>query len=207
MLINDYKVTIWPAITPGTSFDGGGFTLKPGEAHLFTTDPVGWSGRPNGLHLRLQRQRRVPHQPLWLLPQMHPATLAEFTLASPDCTMSAWSTGSTCQMPMVIKPIDGNGSCSVAGCDSVQRPSCPSELSVKTGRRVVGCMSACDVFNTDEYCYRGVFKNSATCPKAYSYAYGGPSGIFTCTASDYVVVAFPAKTETFPIPIKIRTIS
>ncbi|XP_022141663.1 thaumatin-like protein 1 [Momordica charantia] len=84
--------------------------------------------------------------------------------------------------------------------ETIWRGDCPSELAVKAKGKVVGCRSACDVFNTDEYCCRGVYGNSMTCrptfysqkfksacPTAYSYAYDDPTSIFTCTAADYVV--------------------
>ncbi|CAN1235788.1 Pathogenesis-related thaumatin-like protein 3.5 [Linum perenne] len=103
-----------------------------------------------------------------------PASLAEFSLA---------------------------GNCSVTGCDGDLRPSCPSELAVKGGGgKVVGCRSACDVFDTDEYCCRGVYGNPVVCqptyyskkfkdacPTAYSYAYDDPTSIYTCSGTDYVV--------------------
>ncbi|KAI7728235.1 hypothetical protein M8C21_012280, partial [Ambrosia artemisiifolia] len=76
----------------------------------------------------------------------------------------------------------------------------PSELSVKAGGKVAACRSACDVFNTDEYCCRGNYGNSATCkptsyskkfkeacPTSYSYAYDDPTSIFTCSEADYTI--------------------
>nr|POE92666.1 hypothetical protein CFP56_35209 [Quercus suber] len=35
-IINDCKETIWPAVTPGENFNGGGFTLKPKQSVVFT---------------------------------------------------------------------------------------------------------------------------------------------------------------------------
>ncbi|CAN1731687.1 Thaumatin-like protein 1 [Linum perenne] len=43
-IINDCQETIWPAVTPGDNFNGGGFPLKPHQSIVFTA-PVGWSGR------------------------------------------------------------------------------------------------------------------------------------------------------------------
>jgi len=71
---------------------------------------------------------------------------------------------------------------------------------VKSNGKVISCRSACDVFDRDEYCCRGVYGNPVVCqptyyskifkqacPTAYSYAYDDPTSIMTCTASDYVI--------------------
>ncbi|KAH0876132.1 hypothetical protein HID58_073494 [Brassica napus] len=75
-----------------------------------------------------------------------------------------------------------------------------SGASCESKGRVISCRSACDVFDTDEYCCRGVYGNPSTCrpthyskifkkacPTAYSYAYDDPTSIFTCSGSDYVI--------------------
>ena len=129
---------------------------------------------------------------------VQPASLAEFTLASLDFYDVSLVDGFN--LPMVVTPMNGTGKCGIAGCDSDLRQDCPKELSVKAGGKTVACRSACDVFNTDEYCCRGVFGNSVTCkptsysqkfkaacPTAYSYAYDDPTSIFTCSGTDYVV--------------------
>jgi len=80
------------------------------------------------------------------------------------------------------------------------RDTCPSELAVKSKGKVIGCRSACDVFNTDEYCCRGLYGNprvcqptfyskkfKEACPTAYSYAYDDPTSICTCAGTDYVI--------------------
>jgi len=63
---------------------------------------------------------------------------------------------------------------------------------------VVGCKSACDKFNTDEYCCRGAYGKPsecqpsqwptnycapfwAACPHAYAYAYDDHRATFTCS--------------------------
>ncbi|CAN0892490.1 Pathogenesis-related thaumatin-like protein 3.5 [Linum grandiflorum] len=205
-IINDCQETIWPAVTPGDNFNGGGFPLKPHQSIVFTA-PVGWSGRiwgrtgcnfdkdgngtcqtgSCGSSLKCKASGKPP------------ASLAEFSLASIDYYDVSLVDGFN--LPMVVTPINGRGNCSVTGCDGDLRPSCPSELSVKGGGgKVVGCRSACDVFDTDEYCCRGVYGNPVVCqptyyskkfkdacPTAYSYAYDDPTSIFTCSGTDYVV--------------------
>ncbi|KAL5725214.1 hypothetical protein ACHQM5_008381 [Ranunculus cassubicifolius] len=43
-IINNCKDTVWPGITPGDYFDGGGFSLIPGQSKIFTA-PLSWTGR------------------------------------------------------------------------------------------------------------------------------------------------------------------
>lgn len=204
-IINYCKETIWPGITPGENFNGGGFVLKSGQSIVFKA-PVGWSGRiwartgcnfnkngngpcktgACGTSLKCKASGATP------------ASLAEFTLATPDFYDVSLVDGFN--LPLVVTPINGRGNCSVAGCDSDLRTSCPSELAVKSNGKVIACRSACDVFNTDEYCCRGVYGNPVVCqptyyskkfkeacPTAYSYAYDDPTSIFTCSGTDYVV--------------------
>uniref|UniRef100_A0A0E0PG47 Thaumatin-like protein n=1 Tax=Oryza rufipogon TaxID=4529 RepID=A0A0E0PG47_ORYRU len=204
-IINQCKTMVWPAVTPGESFGGGGFALKPGQSMVFTA-PVGWSGRiwgrtecdfdqagngscatgSCGSELKCGGSGATP------------ATLAEFTLATKDFYDVSLVDGFN--LPMVVRPLNGEGNCSVAGCDGDLRDSCPSELSKKVNGRTVACRSACDVFDTDQYCCRGMYGNPSTCqptfyskkfkaacPTAYSYAYDDPTSIFTCSNADYTI--------------------
>ncbi|RVW56348.1 pathogenesis-related thaumatin-like protein 3.5 [Vitis vinifera] len=205
-ITNDCKETIWPAVFPGEYFDGGGFALKTGQSRVFTA-PLSWSGRiwgrsgcnfdktgkgncqtgSCGDNIKCSASGKTP------------ATLAEFTLAALDFYDVSLVDGFN--LPLVVKPINGKGNCSIAGCDSNLRDTCPSELALKSSGKTVGCRSACDVFNTDEYCCKGLYGNAATCvptsyskkfkeacPAAYSYAYDDPSSIFTCSGTtDYVI--------------------
>ncbi|XXG74099.1 hypothetical protein AAC387_Pa07g2903 [Persea americana] len=205
-IINGCKETIWPAVFPGEYFDGGGFVLKPGQSVVFTA-PVSWSGRiwgrtgcnfdktgsgmcqtgNCGSTLKCTGSGETP------------ATLAEFTLANLDFYDVSLVDGFN--LPIAVSPvITAKSNCSAAGCDKDLRSNCPSELSVKRNGKTVGCRSACDVFNTDQYCCKGLYGNSMTCrpttyskifkdacPKAYSYAYDDPTSIFTCPGADYTV--------------------
>ncbi|KAK1324008.1 hypothetical protein QJS10_CPA02g00495 [Acorus calamus] len=149
-IINDCKETVWPGVTPGDNFNGGGFRLKPGQSAVFTA-PVGWSGRiwgRTGCSFDRTGEQNGTCETGGCLNAFKcagsgntPSTLAEFTLASPDF--------------YDIKPVNGKGgNCSSAGCDGDLRTNCPNELAVKVNGKVVACRSACDVFNTDEYCCR-----------------------------------------------------
>ena len=70
-------------------------------------------------------------------------------------------------------------------------------LQVRAGRNVVGCISACGRFNTDQYCWRGKWPSASACnpkrwpvdyaavfkraePYACSYAFDDATGTFTC---------------------------
>ncbi|KAL6504555.1 hypothetical protein OROGR_026478 [Orobanche gracilis] len=204
-IVNNCRETIWPAITPGDNFGGGGFALKSGQTIIYTA-PVGWSGRIWGrTGCNFDRNGNGSCQTGscgWALKcaasGKPPASLAEFTLSSLDFYDVSLVDGFN--LPIVVTPINGRGNCSVAGCDVDLRPSCPDELAVLSGGRTVACRSACDVFDTDEYCCRGVYGNPVTCqptyysrrfkqacPASYSYAYDDPTSIFTCSGTDYVV--------------------
>ncbi|GAB2290840.1 hypothetical protein Dimus_025104 [Dionaea muscipula] len=213
-IINDCRETIWPAVTPGDYFDGGGFVLKASQAIVFTA-PIGWSGRiwartgckfdrnGNGScqtgACGTSLQCNAAGQP--------PATLAEFSLSSMDFYDVSLVDGFN--LPLVVTPIDGVGNCSVVGCDSDLRTNCPAELAEKIGGKTVACRSACDVFDTDEYCCRGVYGNPVVCratyyskkfkdacPAAYSYAYDDPTSIFTCSGADYVLSFCSSRNQT-----------
>ncbi|KAL2893185.1 Thaumatin-like protein [Bienertia sinuspersici] len=215
---NDCRETIWPGVTPGDSFEGGGFELKPGKSMVFNA-PVGWSGRiwgrtgckfdsngsgkcqtgACGTSLKCSAAGQTP------------ATLAEFTLAQQDYYDVSLVDGFN--LPMAVKPVHGQGNCTVAGCDHDLRKSCPKELAVKGppnqhDGKTVACRSACDVFDTDEYCCRGRYGNPVSChptfysklfkqacPTSYSYAYDDPTSIFTCSGTDYIITFCSSRSQ------------
>ncbi|KAL2497237.1 Pathogenesis-related thaumatin superfamily protein [Abeliophyllum distichum] len=179
-IVNHCRETVWPGVIPGEYFNGGGFALKSG--------PISCIHGPDccGNSLKCSGAGKPP------------SSLAEFTLATLDFYDVSLVDGFN--LPMSVTPLNGKGNCSIAGCDSDLRNSCPSELAVKGNGRTVACRSACDVFNTDEYCCRGNFGNPSTCqptyyskkfkqacPTSYSYAYDDPTSIFTCKGTDYVI--------------------
>ncbi|CAL9158380.1 pathogenesis-related thaumatin-like protein 3.5 isoform X1 [Musa acuminata AAA Group] len=205
-IVNECKTTIWPGIIPGESFNGGGFALKQGQS-VVVKAPVGWSGRIWGrTGCNFDRNGNGSCQTGSCGSSLKcsgsgetPATLAEFTLAALDFYDVSLVDGFN--LPVVVTPVNAQGgNCSSAGCDGDLRQTCPSELAVMVKRETVACRSACDVFDTDQYCCRGVYGNPSTCqptyyskkfktacPAAYSYAYDDPSSIFTCSQADYIV--------------------
>ncbi|XP_066393585.1 pathogenesis-related thaumatin-like protein 3.5 [Miscanthus floridulus] len=207
--INQCKTTIWPAAIPGDSFGGGGFALRPGQSAVFKAPAGGWSGRiwgrtgcdfdasgngtcatgSCGTSLKCGASGATP------------VSLAEFTLAA-DRDFYDVSLVDGFNLPVTVRPVNGRGgNCSAAGCVGDLRETCPPELAVKgEGGRTVACRSACDVFDTDQYCCRGRFGSQPTCPPtpyskrfkdacptAYSYAYDDASSLITCSGADYII--------------------
>jgi hypothetical protein len=148
-----------------------------------------------------------------------PTTLAELTLAgygNQDYYDISLVDGY--DFPMSIAPSPANTSpgnpyqCGAPTCTSDLLASCPPELRKKNNSgQTVACMSACEAFNTDQYCCRGAYgtpqtcKSSAwpvnypalfkqSCPNAYSYAYDDTSSTYTCSNPypNYTITFCPA---------------
>ncbi|XP_073123561.1 pathogenesis-related thaumatin-like protein 3.5 [Henckelia pumila] len=212
-IINNCKDTIWPGITPN-NFSGGGFALKPKETKIFTSSPT-WNGRiwartgcdfdtngngtcqTGGCGRALQCSG--PGQP--------PASIAQFSLGEIDYYDVSLVDGFN--LPIVVKPVGGKGSCSAAGCDSDLRPNCSSELALVVDGKIIACQSACSVFNTDEYCCRGAYSApmaclptnysrpfKTACPAAYSFAHDDATSVMTCSSTDYVVTFCSSRNQT-----------
>jgi len=224
-LVNKCGETVWPGILPNLANQGGGFVLQAGHSQTVTPPASGWSGRiwgrsgckfdssgsgacetgDCGKVLNCNGAGGVP-----------PVSLAEFTLVgSSNHDFYDVSLVDGYNLPLDITPSttdSGNSSgttnCRRIGCDSDLRDICPKELAVQAGGHVVACKSACDAFNTSQYCCTGehanpnscqpsqysvVFKKA--CPTAYSYAYDDRSSTFTCTSfsTDYTITFCPGK--------------
>lgn len=97
-----------------------------------------------------------------------PTTIAEFTLGSPDFYDMSVVDGFN--QPINIEPIiHDKDNCGTAACNGDLRSNCPNNLAVRANGRIVACSSACQVFNTDQYCCRGNYVKAATCkPTFYS---------------------------------------
>ncbi|MBA0562254.1 hypothetical protein Golob_007314 [Gossypium lobatum] len=215
-LVNQCKETIWPAIiTDGGNFHGEGFTLESGQTAFYNA-PNGWSGRlwgrtgcsfdknGNGTCQTGSCGTSINCTSAGSLP----VSIAEFTLGD-DIDYYDVSLVDGFNLPIVVKPGGGKGNCSIAGCDGDLRQNCSSDLEVKNNGKVVGCRSACDAFNTDEYCCRGAYKDPVSClptnfsksfkqvcPAASSYAYDDRVSIITCSASDYLVAFCASRNNT-----------
>ncbi|XP_043707795.1 pathogenesis-related thaumatin-like protein 3.5 [Telopea speciosissima] len=213
-ITNKCTETVWPGIFPGDNFGGGGFELKSGQSQVITA-PVNWSGRiwgRTGCKFDTNGDGTCQTGSCGTTLKCGaggepPASLAEFTLATPDFYDVSLVDGFN--LPITITPINGTGNCSKAGCDGDLRATCPKELAVKSGGKVVSCRSACEAFNTDEYCCKNTFANPVTCkptfyskkfkeacPTAYSYAFDDPTSILTCSASDYIITFCSSRNQT-----------
>ncbi|KAL4580694.1 hypothetical protein LXL04_016895 [Taraxacum kok-saghyz] len=205
-IINNCHETIWPGITAtNTTLPGGGFVLKPGETAIYTTPPV-WGGRIWGrTGCSFDKNNNGTCQTgscgtslICTTPGTPPASIAEFTLS--DTAFYDVSLVDGFNLPITVTPIQGKGECSIAGCDTDLMVSCPPELTFRSDGKAVACRSACNVFDSDEYCCKGMYGNPVTCvptnyskifktacPVAYSYAYDDPTSIITCSTTDFVV--------------------
>ena len=95
--------------------------------------------------------------------------------------------------------------CKNPSCVSDLNAACPNELKKKNSAgQVVGCLSACEKFKTDQYCCRGAHSTPQTCksrnwpvnypamfkkacPMAYSYAYDDSTSTYFCRNTNYIV--------------------
>lgn len=222
-LVNYCKETIWPGITRSDNNSGNGFTLKPGESTIYTA-PSNWSGRiwgRTGCNFDNNGNGKCQTGSCGTNinctgPGNPPATIADFTLGELDFYDVSLVDGFN--LPIIIRAMNGTGNCSTAGCDGDLRQNCPSELTSKENGEVIACRSACDAFDTDEYCCRGSYENPATClpsnysrifkqvcPAAYSFAHDDATGLLTCSGADFVVMFCGSRCKQFfPITIDIK---
>lgn len=204
-IVNYCKDTIWPGITHSENFTSGGFTLKPGQSAVYTA-PARWNGRiwaRTGCNFDKNGNGKCQTGGCGTslnctVPGSPPATIAEFTLGDLDFYDISLVDGFN--LPIAVQAVNGTGNCSTAGCDGDLRQNCSSQLAAKEDDKVIACRSACDVFNTDQYCCRGMYGHPMTClpsnysksfkqvcPAAYSFAYDDPTSIITCSGADFIV--------------------
>jgi hypothetical protein len=225
-LVNNTSQTIWAGALGKTVPGNGGWIMAPGSSNTVTV-PDTWSGRfwgrtyctfnslgkgtcetgDCGGVLQCNGAGGVP-----------PATLAEFTLGGTtgnDFYDVSFVDGFN--VPMTITPVGGAQPkpgdpywCGVAGCGTDLNPNCPAALQEKdTSGRIVACKSACEAFNTDQFCCRGAFNIPTTCkpanwpvdyanyfksncPYAYSYAYDDPTSTFQDKGASFKITFGPA---------------
>lgn len=134
-----------------------------------------------------------------------PATLAEFTLnGAGGNDFYDVSNVDGFNAPVSVVAIGGTRGCNSTACPADINAVCPSELKATApDGSVVGCKSACEAFQTDEYCCRGAFGSPDTCkpsnysmifktacPQAYSYAYDDKTSTFTCAGATAYTLTF-----------------
>jgi hypothetical protein len=211
--VNKTRKTIWVAAAPNpsTPLAATGWVLPPGHSVTITT--------PNNLNTRFWgRTGCVFHNGVghcqtgdcggrfqckgW---GQIPATLAEVNFDAWDgLDFYDVSMVDGSNLPMYINITKSSGGtkdriskngCVPAGC--TKPVACPKALDVKVGGAVVGCISACARFGTDQYCCRGRWSSRAACdpakwpvdyaavfkraePYAYSYVDDDATSVFTC---------------------------
>lgn len=236
-LVNNTSQTIWAGSlgNSGQAAPGnGGWTMAPGSSFTVTV-PDTWGGRfwgrtycnfnsagvgscetgDCGGVLQCNGRGGAP-----------PASLAEFTLGGAmgnDFYDVSFVDGFN--VPMTITPVGGAQPtpgniyfCGVAGCGTDLNPTCPAALQMKDAAgRIVACKSACEAFNTDQFCCRGAFGTAATCnpsnwpvnyakyfktgcPNAYSYAYDDPTSTFQDKGASFQITFGPAGGGGTPTP-------
>lgn len=227
--VNNTSQTIWAGALANSGFTtpgNGGWAMAPGSTASVTV-ASNWEGRFWGrtyCSFNSSGQGTCETGDCGGVLQCNgaggipPASLAEFTLsgASGDDFYDV-SFVDGFNVPMTITPVGGAQPtpgnvywCGVAGCGTDLNPNCPSALrDVDSSGRTVACKSACEAFNTDQYCCRGAFGTAATCnpsswpvdyaayfksacPYAYSYAYDDPTSTFTDIGANYQISFGPA---------------
>ena len=221
--VNSSGQEIWVgAFGPnGTSPNGGGWAMTPGQTQVITV-PDTFSGRfwartlctfnGNTGHCETADCGSLACNGNIGVP---PATLAEVTLGpGVGVTFDDYDVSLVdgYNLPMTMVPVNGTGQCTPAGCKTDFNATCPPALQqIDASGRVVGCMSACIAFRTDQFCCEGAFGTPQTCipsqwpvnyaaffksgcPNAYSYPYDDPTSNFTCTAGAYTITFWPFTT-------------
>jgi len=217
--VNHMHETIWVAASPGKApaqLTVTGWKLPAGK-QLTITVPNHWNGRfwgRTGCHFDAAGKGSCQtgdcnHQFQCQGYGAIPATLAEYNLDSWDhLDFYDVSMVDGSNLPMYINstggrgkdPISANG-CVPAGC--TKAVACPQVLQFRVGGALVGCLSACSRFETDQYCCRGKYSSRSACnpkrwpvdyakvfkraePYAYSYADDDATSTFACYgACDY----------------------
>ncbi|CDP07567.1 unnamed protein product [Coffea canephora] len=217
-LQNSCSHTVWPGTLSGNGaaiLGDGGFALPPG-ATIQLSAPAGWSGRfwaRTGCNFDDSGHGSCSTGDCGGLKctggGVPPVSLAEFTIANGDNAKDFYDVSLVdgYNVGLGIRPSGGLGDCNYSGCVADLNQNCPEELQVTDSDKVVvACKSACDAFNTPQYCCTGDHSTPETCPPtnysrkfkeacpaAYSYAYDDASSTFTCAGSDYLITFCPTR--------------
>ncbi|XP_074263967.1 thaumatin-like protein 1b [Silene latifolia] len=228
-ILNSCAYTVWPGILSNAGVSPlttTGFALRNGESKTITT-PSGWGGRFWGRTLcstnsstglfSCQTADCGSGSIACNSGATPPATLAEFTLdGSGGLDFFDVSLVDGYNLPMVVTPHSGPSggpNCTVTGCFTDLNGACPSDLRIASldsgSSSTVACKSACDAFNSPQYCCSGAYGSPDTCkpssysmvfkkacPTAYSYAYDDKSSTFTCGGSPDYTITFCASPAT-----------
>ena len=214
--VNRTDETVWVAASPGNApavLKVTGWKLLSGR-QLTIAVPDHWNGRfwgRTGCRFNAAGKGRCQTGDCGGVFQCKgfgaiPATLAEYDLDSWDnLDFYDVSMVDGSNLPMYINDLGGNAKdpisragCSAAGC--TRAVVCPKALQVRSHGEIVGCISACARFGTDQYCCRAQWSSRAACdpkrwpidyaavfkraePYAYSYVDDDATSVFTCSGT------------------------
>ncbi|KAK1312768.1 Thaumatin-like protein [Acorus calamus] len=217
ILVNNCNESIWPGILGGAGHPSpadGGFHLDRFEESVLAV-PDGWSGRVwarrgccfdsngKGSCETGDCGGRLHCGGLGGTP---PATIVEMTLGTSKSPLHYYDVSLVdgFNVPVSMLPVGGGIGCGVASCEKDLNVCCPSAFEVRSGRKTVGCKSACLALGTAKYCCTGAYASpgackatlfshlfKAICPNAYSFAFDDSSSLRTCRATRYVITFCP----------------
>jgi len=225
---NNCSFTIWPGILGVPAEKGqpedGGFELGAGQTKVIAVNGD-WQGRiwartrcnesghcetgGCGDKIKCDGAEGVP-----------PVTIAKLTFGGNKGYTDGYqiNLNDGYNLPIKIAPTSGYSrkehgkyDCKPSGCNTDLNKICPDDLSVKSGKSIVACMSACLKYDTDIYCCRNQYEsftncNSSTwpvnypavfkraCPDAFIYDYDRSFNTFSCRsepAVNYEIVFCP----------------
>ncbi|KAL1331968.1 thaumatin-like protein 1b [Arachis hypogaea] len=213
---NNCPYTVWPGTQSGATspqLSSTGFELASGASNTLEL-PSGWSGKfwartgcsnNNGV-FSCTTADCGNHVECGGAGEATPASLIEITTGNNNGAQDFYDVSNVdgFNVPSSMSPQGGSGACGTASCPVNINAACPAELQFKgSDKSVVGCKSACVIFNTPEYCCNGDHNTPQTCPptnysqffsqqcpNAYSYAYDDKRGTFTCSGNPSYVLKF-----------------
>ncbi|XP_058100106.1 pathogenesis-related thaumatin-like protein 3.5 [Magnolia sinica] len=214
-LTNNCTYTVWPGVYPQTKepLSPTGFVLQRGESKTLSI-PNSWSGTFWG-------RTHCTVDPLGNFvcgtgdcesgklectqTGGEPVTLVEFSLngfSDPDFYDVSLVDGFN--LPVLVVPQGGNGSCRSTGCVEDLNVACPSELRVPVegGNEIMACRSACQTFGGPQHCCGRIYGTNCTttsysnffkeaCPRAYNNQFDATDTTFRCASTAYVITFCP----------------
>src|SRR6185436_15315923 len=179
VVINQCPQTVWVAAYGAPVPEGGGFRLDAGQRRTITLPGGKWTGRfwgRTGCDAAGRCETGDCGGKLQCAGATGktPATLAELTLGSgTDPDFYDLSLVDGYNLPMAIAPLEGTFTrrpgvpheCLIPSCTHDLNATCPPDLRLTSpSGQVIGCLSACERFKTDEFCCAGAHNQPATCP-------------------------------------------
>ncbi|KAI3692205.1 hypothetical protein L6452_32016 [Arctium lappa] len=215
-VVNDCGFTVWPGISGNPAFNTTGFELAEGNSRSFQT-PATWSGRVwgrtrctfNGSGNGSCATGDCGTGEVECNGRSYtgPTTIAELGINQfQDLGFYDVSLVNGYNLQMIVEATGGSGSglrsCAKTGCVDDLNRRCPEELISTSGG---GCKSACQAFESPEYCCNSTFGTPSTCkptayaqlfksacPRSYSTPFEDQTSIFTCASADYTIRFCPS---------------